>query len=73
MAVGHVFCLQPALQLLAIPLVSLQVAPWLEPKSTTRLPPRNFGDTTLGTVTACVIAVQWQRAVPEMPARRGQT
>lgn len=32
MAVGRVFWPHPALQLLAIPLVSLRVAPWLAPK-----------------------------------------
>ncbi len=37
------------MQFLAIPLVSLRIAPWLAPKAIDHLSPRNFGDTTLVT------------------------
>jgi hypothetical protein len=47
MPVGRDLWRQPALHRLALPLVSLRVAPCLTPKSTDHHSPMNFGDTAL--------------------------
>ena len=58
--VRRVFMRQPTAQLLAIPLISLRVAPWLRPESIACLHPRRFGD---------IIPVERNAPVEELSCR----